>query len=336
LDGIDAAKGVTCRIWNRDCITGMEDLLEADSIDLTVTSPPFEELFTYSGKIEDVGNNGSTMNLREGRFAINLRFWAKQLLRVHRPGTNACLHIQQLLSYKVQHGNQGRRDFRGALIDIMRETGWNYTGEIAISKDPQVIARTSHLHSLQFKTGHTRGSQDWAPAPNDYVLIFQKPGESLYKVRPLRYMEKNPTGWMVDKDWIEWARGHWDIDQFDVIDGATSKKKLDELKESEDEKHCCPLQIEVLRRLVMMYSNPVSRQANSTILDPFMGVGSTAFVGLNGASPQSGKRIGEPRNVVGFELKRSYYEAAVKHARIAFDPRHVRKHKESSLFPEDS
>jgi hypothetical protein len=75
-----------------------------------------------------VGNNGSTIDIREGRFALNMRFVVEQLLRVLAPGCNACIHIQQLLAYKNQHGFIGRRDFRGAMIDVFSAGGFNFCG----------------------------------------------------------------------------------------------------------------------------------------------------------------------------------------------------------------
>ena len=192
-------------LWNEDCIRGMEERLSDNSVHLTITSIPFEELFTYSGKLQDVGNNGSSVDVRRGRFALNMRFVIQQLYRVTAPGCNVCIHIQQLLAYKNQHGFMGRRDFRGAMIDTFREGGFLYTGEAAIPKDPQQMAQRLSLHSLQFKTGYARSSTNWAPAPNDFVLIFQKPGEAEFPVRPLRH-ETNPDGWMTTEDWIKWPR----------------------------------------------------------------------------------------------------------------------------------
>src|SRR4051812_43964598 len=99
---------VTAEIWNQDCIAGLAERVADRSVHLTVTSIPFEELFTYSGKLEDVGNNGSTVDIRAGRFALNMQFVIEQLLRVTAPGCNVCVHIQQLLAYKNQHGFSGR------------------------------------------------------------------------------------------------------------------------------------------------------------------------------------------------------------------------------------
>lgn len=265
-----------------------------------------------------MGNNGSTIDIREGRFALNLRFVIEQLYRVTAPGCNCCIHIQQLLAYKVQHGFMGRRDFRGAVIDCFRSAGWQFKGEVAVPKDPQVMAQRLNLHSLQFKTGYARSATDWAPAPNDYVLIFQKPGEVEHPVRPLKH-KTNPGGWMTQEDWILWARGVWEIDQLDVLDTARSRKAMNALKDAEEERHVCPLQLELIRRLVRMYSNPASLQPGVCVLDPFAGIGSVPVVAVQ-----------EGRNALGFELKESYHAQAMRNVRQAMDVRE--KTRERGLF----
>lgn len=284
---------VTATIHNEDCIAGLAERVQDDSVHLTVTSIPFEELFTYSGKLEDVGNNGSTIDIRSGRFALNMRFVIDQLLRVTAPGCNCCIHIQQLLAYKNQHGFMGRRDFRGAVIDLFRAGGWLYIGETAIPKDPQAMAQRLNLHSLQFKTGYARSATNLAPAPNDFLLILQKPGEPPMPVRPILH-STNPDGWLTTEDWILWARGVWEIDAFDILDGHRYAR------ESTEEKHVCPLQLEIIRRCIRLYTNPATVQPDVLVLDPFMGIGSTAYVAIR-----------EGRHVVGFELKESYHQAAL-------------------------
>lgn len=300
-----SAVKTTAQVWNEDCIAGMAARLGDESVHLTVTSIPFEELFTYSGKLEDVGNNGSTIDIRSGRFAMNMRFVVDQLFRVTAAGCNVCIHIQQLLAYKNQHGFMGRRDFRGAMVDVFGAGGFQFIGEFAIVKDPQAMAQRLSLHSLQFKTGYGRNSCNLAPAPNDYVLIFQKPGECKNPVRCIRMSGKNPMGWVSTEEWILWARGVWEIDEFDILDGARHAR------ESDEEKHVCPLQLEVIRRCIKLYTNHASIQGDVTILDPFMGIGSTAHEAI---------LLG--RNAVGFELKESYHASAVKniaraHAKLA-------------------
>lgn len=306
----------------RDCIGGLSELVPSNSVHLTVTSIPFEELFTYSGKVEDVGNNGSTIDVRAGRFALNMRFVADQLLRVTSTGCNVCIHIQQLLAYKNQHGFMGRRDFRGAMIDVYRAAGFHFIGETAIPKDPQQMAQRLNLHSLQFKTGYARTSTDWAMAPNDYVLIFQKPGDPEVPVRPLKH-KTNPHGWLTTEDWIKWASGVWpDIQQTDVLDGWRAARETDE------EKHVCPLQLSLIRRLVLLYTNPISVQPDATVLDPFMGIGSTAFVCCGGHCNEGRIPGGQERNVIGFELKESYYSQAKRN--VAKARRELRKSEKRS------
>lgn len=293
----------TATIHYGDCIRGMWSLLPEEIVDLTVSSIPFEELFTYSGKLEDVGNNGSTRNLREGRFALNLRFFIRALWRVTKPGHNACIHIQQLLAYKNQHGFIGRRDFRGAVIDLFHEMGWEWKGEFVIAKNPQAMAQRLNLHCLMFATGKRNG-RDLAPCPNDYVLIFQKPGEA-QPAACLRDGEENPNGWLTTEEWIRDACGIWtDIDEFDVIGGKNSRwlkgVRTEGLKENDQEKHVCPLQLEVIRRCVKLYTAP-----GELVFDPFMGIGSTAVVALE-----------QGRSALGFELKESYHRGALENAEL--------------------
>lgn len=284
----------------------MRERLNPDSVHLAVTSIPFEELFTYSGKLEDVGNNGSTVDIRSGRFAMNMRFVVAELLRVMAPGCNVAIHIQQLLAYKNQHGFMGRRDFRGAMIDVFGAGGFLFVGEFAIQKNPQAMANRLNLHSLQFKTGYARSSTWLAPCPNDYVLIFQKPGEPAHRVLALED-QKNPGGWMTKDEWVRDAHGIWtDILEIDVLDGWRSAR------ESDEEKHVCPLQLSVIYRLVRLYTNPASVQPDVTVLDPFMGIGSTAYVCLGGQCHDGAFSANQRRNVVGFELKESYHVQAVR------------------------
>ena len=277
-------------IHNTDCVQGMAEHLADESIDLCVSSIPFGALFMYSGKAEDIGNNADGVDMRANQFGLHMRFFIEQLRRVLKPGRNACIHIQQLLRYVNQHGYMGRRDFRGAVVDLFAAGGLEWVGEVVIPKNPQVIAQRLSLHSLMFITAKTNATK-LAPAVNDYVMIFQKPGECEPPVRAMRCAEKNPGGWVSSEDWIKWARGVWDdIQETDVLDGWKSAREKDE------EKHVCPLQLEVIRRCVKLYTSP-----GETVLDPFMGIGSTAYVAIE-----------QGRNAIGFELKESYHALALR------------------------
>lgn len=289
-----------------DCIEGMANM-SPETVHLTVSSPPFGALFVYSGKPEDVGNNADGVDMLASPFGLHLRFWAEQLFRVHRPGTIAALHIQQLIAFLNQHGFMGRRDFRGALVDVMSDAGWDWTGEIAISKNPQSVAQRQKLHSLLFVTGK-RDARRLAPVMNDYVMIFRKPGEG-EPVPCLYDRETNPGGWVTTEEWIRDAHGVWsDIREMDVLEGWRSGR------DDGDEKHVCPLQLTVIRRMVRLYTNP-----GDTVLDPFMGIGSTAYVAVQ-----------EGRKAIGFELKESYHALSLRYvARASSD----RVDGQVELFP---
>lgn len=276
-----------------DCVTGLREHVEPGSIDLTVTSIPFGSLFSYSGKTEDIGNSADGIDFVATMFGLHLRFMCEALLQAMRPGRNVCIHIQQLLTYKIQHGYMGRRDFRGAVVDVFTAAGFDWKGEVAIPKNPQVIAQRQNLHSLMFVTGR-RDSVQLAPAVNDYLMIFQRPGEAP-PVKALRH-EENPEGWVTGTEWIKWASGVWDdINETDVLEGWRHGRDED------DEKHVCPLQLEVIRRPVKLYSNP-----GELVLDPFIGIGSTGHVALE-----------QGRRAVGFELKESYHALAVRNCERA-------------------
>ncbi|MBX4216018.1 site-specific DNA-methyltransferase [Candidatus Parcubacteria bacterium] len=284
------AQDAPFQIWNEDCVAGMVERLGPESVHLCITSIPFGALFQYSAKTEDIGNCQDGIDMRSSMFGAHLRFFAEQLKQVLLPGRNACIHIQQLLAYKVQHGYMGRRDFRGAVIDIFTAAGFEWAGEVSIPKNPQVIAQRLKLHSLQFMTGHSRDACALAPAVNDFVLFFRKPGENPAPVRCIYDRETNPSGWLTQEDWILWARGTWDIQETDVLENFTRGR------DEKDEKHVCPLQLEVIRRPVLLYTHP-----GETVLDPFMGIGSSAYVSIE-----------HNRRAVGFELKESYHRIAVE------------------------
>jgi DNA modification methylase len=307
-----------------DCIPGMAYKLPENSIDLTVTSIPFGSLFTYSAKTEDIGNNQDGVELDAGMFGLHMRFFVEQLYRVMKPGCNACIHVQQLLRHINQHGSIGRRNLRDATIRMFERGGFEWKGEFVIPKNPQIIAKRLSLHSLQFMTGHSRNARDLAPAVNDYVILFQKPGES-EPVRCLQHYQANPGGWVTQNDWIRDAHGVWKdlnayyaenfalegfgeamdwwVEHIDLETGIWDDIRETDIlenfkgaREKGDEKHVCPLQLELIRRCVRLWTNP-----GETVLDPFMGIGSTGYVAIE-----------QGRKAVGFELKESYHALAVR------------------------
>jgi DNA modification methylase len=276
------------QVYNEDCISGMAKQMKDESVHCCITSIPFGALFSYSGKSSDIGNNLDGIEMHEGQFGLHMRFFIEQLFRVLKPGSIACIHIQQLLTYKVQHGYMGMRDFRGAIITLMKNHSFQPHGEVAIPKNPQAVATRLKLHSLMFITGK-KDSRKLVPAMNDYILFFKKPGDG-EPVRGLYDEKVNPDGWFTQEEWIKWARGCWDdILEIDTLEGWRCAK------EDQEEKHVCPLQLEPVRRCVKLYTKP-----GDIVLDPFMGIGTVGYVAIE-----------QGRHTIGFELKESYHRMAL-------------------------
>jgi len=314
---------MTIDIYNEDCITGMRERIADESVHHVITSIPFGALFSYSHKPEDVGNTKDGVDFLASQFGLNMRFWFEEVRRVLAPGCIAAIHVQQLNTTVTQHGYMGLRDFRGDIISMARRHGLHPHGEVAIPKNPQIVAQRRKLHSLLFVTGR-RDSRALAPANNDYLLWFRKPGEGV-PVRGLFDELKNPAGQFSQDEWIHWARGVWQLSpeqwrEMSEIDGyceALDKVLAHEwafapvwddivetdvldnwrgARQSDEEKHVCPLQLEVIRRSLLLYTN-----RGDLVCDPFNGIGSSACVCLE---------LG--REFVGFELKESYHAMSLR------------------------
>lgn len=250
-----------------------------DSVDLSVYSPPFSSLFTYSPSERDLGNCAD-----DDEFIDHYRFVIDHLLRVTKPGRLSCVHVQQLTNTKVMHGVTSLRDFRGKVIRAHVEAGWLFHGEVTVDKDPQAQAIRTHSQALLFVQLH-RDSTKSRPALADYVLIFRKPGDNQAPVIP-----------DIDNDtWIQWARPIWyGIRETDTLNAAVAR-------EDADERHICPLQLPLIERCVRLWSNP-----GELVLSPFAGIGSEGV----GA-------IRAERRFVGVELKPSYWRVACRNLEAA-------------------
>lgn len=268
-----------------------------ESVDLSVCSPPFDSLFTYSPSMRDLGNSSS-----RGQFLDHYRFIVDHQLRVTKPGRLACIHVQQLTTTKSTHGHVGMSDFRGDVIRLFQEVGWIFHGEATIWKDPQAQSIRTKAFSLAFQTKN-RDSAHCRPALADYLLLFRKPGENAVKIP-----HQADTGEVTNDDWIEWAGPIWfDHGEGDGVGGDhlspvwTTIKESVTLnarmgRESADERHIAPLQLEFIRRCVLLYSNP-----GELVLSPFGGIGSEPYVAVK-----------HGRRAVSCELKPSYWRSAVK------------------------
>jgi hypothetical protein len=253
--------------------------LAADSVDLSVYSPPFSSLFTYSATERDIGNCST-----HAEFLEHLGYIIRELYRVTKPGRLSCCHISQLPSTKATHGVIGLIDLRGAMIQAFAAEDWIYHGEVCIDKDPQAQAIRTHAKGLLFV--QLKKDSSWLrPALADYILVFRKPGENAVPVIPD----------VTNEEWIEFARPIWyGIRESDTLNAAVAR-------ENDDERHICPLQLGTIERCVRLWSNP-----GELVLSPFAGIGSEGFEAV---------RLG--RRYWGCELKPSYYKTAVNNLKTA-------------------
>jgi DNA modification methylase len=247
-----------------------------ESIGLSVFSPPFAELYTYSSHLEDMGNS---KDYKE--FLTQFGFLIKDLYRVMMQGRNVAVHCMDLPIQKGKEGFIGLRDFSGMILKAFEEVGFVYASRITIWKDPVVEMQRTKALGLLHKQVKKDSTMSRVGIP-DYVMIFRKDGE---RNNPVTNTELS-----VDL-WQKYASPVWmDIDYGNTLQGYRNGR------EDNDEKHICPLQLDTIARLIHLYSNK-----NDTVFTPFMGIGSEVFQAV---------KMG--RKGIGFELKESYYDLAKK------------------------
>lgn len=274
----DDAVGTGWRLMLGDSCERLAEVPD-NSVDLSVYSPPFASLFTYSPTHRDLGNSAD-----RGTFFTHYRWIIEHNLRVTKPGRLAVVHVQQVSTTKAHHGVVSLTDFRGEVIRAYQEAGWLYVREVTVDKDPQAQAIRTKAVNLMFATKNRDSSRSW-PALADYLLVFQKPGDNAVQVKTD----------VSNDEWILWARPVWyDIRETDTLNVA-------EGRDAADERHIAPLQLPLIERCVRLWSNP-----GETVLSPFAGIGSEGYVAVR-----------HGRHFVGCELKPSYWKAATKNLRAA-------------------
>lgn len=272
----DDAHGTGWRLILGDSCERMSEIAD-NSVDLSVSSPPFASLFTYSPSLRDLGNSAN-----RAEFIEHYGFIIAESLRVTAPGRICCVHVQQLTTTKATHGYMGLTDFRGQVIQAYIDAGWIYYGEVTVNKDPQAQAIRTKAHALTFATKN-RDSAGTRPALADYLLIFKKPGDNTVPI-------KNDV---TNDEWIEWAQPIW----WDIRETRTLNFRPG--REDNDERHICPLQLDFIERCVRLWSNP-----GEMVFDPFAGIGSTPYTAV---------KLG--RRGLGIELKPSYWATACDNLR---------------------
>jgi hypothetical protein len=272
----DEASGDTWDLWLGDSCERMADIPD-ESIGLSVYSPPFASLFTYSPSPRDLGNSAS-----RGEFFEHYGYIIRENLRITMPGRICAVHVQQLTTTMATNGVIGMTDFRGDVIRAYLDAGWIFHGEVTVDKDPQAQAIRTKAQALMFVTKN-RDSSMTRPALADYLLLFRKPGDNPEAI-------KNDVS---NEEWIEWARPVWlDIRETNTLNARVAR-------ESADERHICPLQLDFIERVVRLWSNP-----GETVFSPFAGIGSEIYTAV---------RLG--RRGLGIELKPSYWRTAVSNLR---------------------
>ncbi len=262
-------------LYNGDSCEVIKEI-PTESVHFITFSPPFSSLYTYSNTERDLGN---CKNYNE--FFDHFTFLVSELLRVLKKGRLMSVHCMNLPTTKERDGIIGIRDFRGDLIRLFQKAGFIYHAEVCIFKDPvTAMQRTKALGLLhkQLKKDSTMSRQGIP----DYLITFRKMGDN-----PERVTHTNQS--FPVSLWQEWASPIW----MDINPSDTLQKKS--AREFEDERHIAPLQLEVIRRAILLWTNP-----NDIILDPFAGIGSAGYVAIE-----------NNRKFIGLELKKSYYEQMV-------------------------
>ena len=276
MDIIKQQSGENWNLYNGDCVEVVSGLPDS-SIDYSIFSPPFASLYTYSNSPRDMGNCRT-----DAEFFEHFSFLVAELARVMKPGRNVSFHCMQLPTSKERDGYIGLKDFRGELIRCFQQHGFIYASEVVIWKDPVTAMQRTKALGLLHKTVRTNASMCRQGIP-DYLITMRAPGEVSDKVT------HDTAQYPVDK-WQKAASPVWmDIDPSDTLQYRSAR-------EHDDERHICPLQLDVIRRGVDLWTNP-----GDIVLSPFAGIGSEGFVAL-----EMGRRF------IGAELKESYFNQAVQ------------------------
>lgn len=262
--------------YNGDCVEVVSALPER-SVDYSIFSPPFASLYTYSNSPRDMGNCRT-----DAEFFEHFGHLIDALARVMRPGRNVSFHCMLLPTSKERDGYIGLKDFRGDLIRAFQARGFVFHSEVVIWKDPVTAMQRTKALGLLHKSVRENASMCRQGIP-DYLVTMRAPGENDLRVK------HDSKQYPVDK-WQKVASPIWmDIDPSDTLQYRSAR-------EHDDERHICPLQLEVIRRGIDLWTNP-----GEVVLSPFMGIGSEGFVALE-----------MQRRFVGVELKRSYFEQATR------------------------
>jgi DNA modification methylase len=280
VECLNQATGDGWTAYNGDCVSVLRQFPEA-CIDFSVYSPPFGSLFVYSESAADMGNS------TDAEFTEHYGYLVQEKFRLTKPGRLTAVHCSDLPMTKWKDGAVGIKDFSGDIIRLHQEAGWIFHSRRTIWKCPVVeMTRTKHV-GLLYKQLQKDSSKSRGGMP-DYLLTFIKPGDN---ANPIAHTPENfPL-----EQWQEWASPVWStVNQTNVLNVKAAKS-------AGDERHLCPLQLDVIDRALVMWSNP-----GDVVLSPFMGIGSEGYCSLNAG-----------RKFVGVELKPQYWSQACQYLKGA-------------------
>ena len=276
---ITTTTGQGWTVHHGDCVRVAKTIPD-NSVGFSVFSPPFADLFTYSNDPQDMGNCGSM-----AEFMIHFDHLIEELLRIMQPGREVAVHCVDLLSTKWKHGSIQFQDFSGEIIRAFWKKGFLFHSRVCIWKSPVTEMQRTKAHGLLHKTLRTDSSNSRVGCA-DYLLVFRAPGDCVTPVT--KDGSKYPVSW-----WQEVASPVWmTVDQGRVLNGECAREQA-------DERHICPLQLDVIERAIELWSNP-----DDLVFSPFTGIGSEGYGALS---------LG--RKFVGSELKKSYAEQACANLR---------------------
>ena len=299
----DYAQGESFILYNADCVEVAREM-DDNSVDFTIYSPPFSSLYTYSNDERDMGNCQN-----DDEFFTHFGFLIKEMYRTLAPGRLMAVHCMNMPSSKTHHGFIGLRDFRGDLIRAFQKEGFIYHSEVCIWKDPVVAMQRTKALGLLHKTIKKDSSMS-RQGIADYLVVMRKPGDNEKPIsgeleyyvgdspadgfRPITRLDGS-VAWVVNSEsatnidtWQRYASPVWmDINQ-------TRTLQYKNARASDDERHICPLQLDVIERAMQLWS-----KKGDVVFSPFTGIGSEGYVAL-----QTGRKF------IGAELKESYFDLA--------------------------
>ena len=276
---LDEASGKDWSAYNCDTVEFTAEMPD-DSVDLTVYSPPFSSLYIYSDSERDMGNVGS-----HDEFFASYRHLIREKLRVTRPGRLSAIHVKDLVYYSNSSakGDRGIYHFTGECIRAHVDEGWTFHRIVTIWRCPVKEMQKTKADRLLYKHFREDAARTGGGLP-EYICVFRKWSDGMGDVDPVKH---SPTDFPLEV-WQEWASPIWmNTHETDVLNVGAK---------SDEERHLCPMPLDLTRRLVLQYTNP-----GETVYSPFMGIGSEGYVAVR-----------HNRRFIGTELKAKYFKQAAR------------------------